>query len=393
MSLPPLVSPAAELTRDEVARYSRHLVIPDIGVLGQKRLKNARVLVIGAGGLGSPTLLYLAAAGVGTLGIVDFDRVDESNLQRQIIHGSSDVGRLKAHSARDSIAEINPFVSVRTHETRLDTGNAVALFADYDLIIDGSDNFATRYLVNDAAVLAHKPYVWGSIYRFAGQVSVFWEDAPDGPDSTKRGINYRDLYPEPPPPGSVPSCAEGGVLGILCASIASVMGTEAIKLITGIGESLLGRLMIYDALAMSYRTIDIRKDPQAPAITGLVDYEAFCGAVSEPPVAADASITPGELRDLMDSGAAIALIDVREPVEWEINRICGAVLIPQSVLQSSEGMAALAPGAIPVLYCKTGVRSAQALAALHRAGFANAVHLRGGIVAWAAQLEPDMAMY
>jgi len=393
MSLPPLVSPAAELTRDEVARYSRHLVIPDIGVLGQKRLKNARVLVIGAGGLGSPTLLYLAAAGIGTLGIVDFDTVDESNLQRQIIHGSSDVGRLKAHSARDSIAEINPFVSVRTHETRLDTGNAVALFADYDLIIDGSDNFATRYLVNDAAVLAHKPYVWGSIYRFAGQVSVFWEDAPDGPDSTKRGINYRDLYPEPPPPGSVPSCAEGGVLGILCASIASVMGTEAIKLITGIGESLLGRLMIYDALAMSYRTIDIRKDPQAPAITGLVDYEAFCGAVSEPPVAADASITPGELRDLMDSGAAIALIDVREPVEWEINRICGAVLIPQSVLQSSEGMAALAPGAIPVLYCKTGVRSAQALAALHRAGFANAVHLRGGIVAWAAQLEPDMAMY
>ena len=393
MSLPPLVSPAAELTRDEVARYSRHLVIPDIGVLGQKRLKNARVLVIGAGGLGSPTLLYLAAAGVGTLGIVDFDTVDESNLQRQIIHGSSDVGRLKAHSARDSIAEINPFVSVRTHETRLDTGNAVALFADYDLIIDGSDNFATRYLVNDAAVLAHKPYVWGSIYRFAGQVSVFWEDAPDGPDSSKRAVNYRDLYPEPPPPGSVPSCAEGGVLGILCASIASVMGTEAIKLITGIGESLLGRLMIYDALAMSYRTIDIRKDQQAPAITGLVDYEAFCGAVSEPPVAADASITPGELRDLMDSGAAIALIDVREPVEWEINRICGAVLIPQSVLQSSEGMAALAPGAIPVLYCKTGVRSAQALAALHRAGFANAVHLRGGIVAWAAQLEPDMAMY
>ena len=393
MSLPPLVSPAAELTRDEVARYSRHLVIPDIGVLGQKRLKNARVLVIGAGGLGSPTLLYLAAAGVGTLGIVDFDTVDESNLQRQIIHGSSDVGRLKAHSARDSIAEINPFVSVRTHETRLDTGNAVALFADYDLIIDGSDNFATRYLVNDAAVLAHKPYVWGSIYRFAGQVSVFWEDAPDGPDGSKRAVNYRDLYPEPPPPGSVPSCAEGGVLGILCASIASVMGTEAIKLITGIGESLLGRLMIYDALAMSYRTIDIRKDPQAPAITGLVDYEAFCGAVSEPPVAADASITPGELRDLMDSGAAIALIDVREPVEWEINRICGAVLIPQSVLQSSEGMAALAPGAIPVLYCKTGVRSAQALAALHRAGFANAVHLRGGIVAWAAQLEPDMAMY
>jgi len=393
MFLPPLVSPAAELTRDEVARYSRHLVIPDIGVLGQKRLKNARVLVIGAGGLGSPTLLYLAAAGVGTLGVVDFDTVDESNLQRQIIHGTSDIGRLKVHSARDSIAEINPFVSVRTHETRLDTDNAVALFADYDLIIDGSDNFATRYLVNDAAVLAHKPYVWGSIYRFSGQVAVFWEDAPDAPDGTQRGINYRDLYPEPPPPGSVPSCAEGGVLGILCASIASVMGTEAIKLITGIGESLLGRLMIYDALAMSYRTIDIRKDPQAPAITGLVDYEAFCGAVPDAPAPSDSGITPRQLRDLMNSGATIALIDVREPVEWEINRISGAVLIPQAAIESGDGLAGLPPDAIPVLYCKTGVRSAQTLAALHRAGFANAVHLRGGIVAWAAQLEPDMAMY
>ena len=393
MSLPPLVSPAAELTRDEVARYSRHLIIPEIGVLGQKRLKNARVLVIGAGGLGSPTLLYLAAAGVGTLGIVDFDTVDESNLQRQIIHGTSDIGRPKAQSARDSILGINPLITVRLHEFRLDVDNAVALFTDYDLIIDGSDNFATRYLVNDAAVLAHKPYVWGSIYRFEGQASVFWDDAPDGPDGTKRGINYRDLYPEPPPPGSVPSCAEGGVLGILCASIASVMGTEAIKLITGIGETLLGRLMIYDALAMSYRTITLRKDPQAPSITGLVDYEAFCGVEPDGSTTADSAITPGELRHLMDSGARIALIDVREPVEWEINRISGAVLIPQSVLQSGDGLAGLAPGVIPVLYCKTGVRSAQALAALHQAGFANAVHLRGGIVAWAAQLEPDMAMY
>jgi len=393
MALPPLVSPAAELTRDEVARYSRHLIIPDIGVLGQKRLKNARVLVIGAGGLGSATLLYLAAAGVGTLGIVDFDTVDESNLQRQIIHGVSDIGRLKVDSARESILGINPLITVRLHEFRLDVDNAVALFADYDLIIDGSDNFATRYLVNDAAVLAHKPYVWGSIYRFSGQVSVFWEDAPDAPDGTKRGINYRDLYPEPPPPGSVPSCAEGGVLGILCASIASVMGTEAIKLITGIGESLLGRLMIYDALTMSYRTIDIRKDPQAPMITGLVDYEAFCGAELDGSVAEGSAITPQQLRDLMDSGAAIALIDVREPVEWEINRISGARLIPKSAIDSGEGLAGLPQDAIPVLYCKTGIRSAQALAALHRAGFANAVHLQGGIMAWAAQLEPDMAMY
>ena len=226
MSLPPLVAPAAELSNDEVARYSRHLIIPDVGMDGQKRLKNARVLVIGAGGLGSPTLLYLAAAGVGTIGIVEFDVVDESNLQRQVIHGQSDIGRPKAESARDSIQEINPYVTVNIHDERLEPEGAIELFSTYDLIIDGTDNFATRYLVNDAAVLAHKPYVWGSIYRFEGQASVFWEDAPDG-----RGINYRDLYPQAPPPGMVPSCAEGGVLGILCASIGSIMGTEAIKLI------------------------------------------------------------------------------------------------------------------------------------------------------------------
>jgi len=394
MSLPPLVSPAAELTRDEIARYSRHLIIPDIGVTGQRRLKNARVLVIGAGGLGSPTLLYLAAAGVGTLGIVDFDTVDESNLQRQIIHGQSDIGRPKALSARDSIRDINPFVAVDLHEFRLDADNAVALFGSYDLIIDGTDNFATRYLVNDAAVLAHKPYVWGAIYRFAGQVSVFWEDAPDGPDGQKRGINYRDVYPEPPAPGSVPSCAEGGVLGILCASIASVMGTEAIKLITGIGESLLGRLMIYDALAMTYRTIVIRKDPHARAITGLTDYEAFCGTVPDGSVvAAESTITPLQLHELMASGANIALIDVREPVEWEINRIPGATLIPKSAIDSGEALAGLPQDATVVLYCKTGVRSAQALLMLHQAGFAGALHLQGGIVAWAQQLDPDMAMY
>jgi len=392
-SLPPLVKPSAELTRDEIARYSRHLIIPDIGVVGQQRLKSARVLVIGAGGLGSPTLLYLAAAGVGTLGIVDFDVVDESNLQRQIIHGQSDVGRPKAQSARESIREINPFVTVDLHEFRLDADNAVELFNSYDLIIDGTDNFATRYLVNDAAVLAHKPYVWGSIYRFSGQVSVFWEDAPDTPDGEKRGINYRDVYPVPPPPGTVPSCAEGGVLGILCASIASVMGTEAIKLITGIGESLLGRLMIYDALAMSYRTIEVRKDPMAPSITGLVDYDAFCGPASDVPAPSGSTITPPQLRDLMASGANIALIDVREPVEWEINRIQGAVLIPKSAIDSGQALAGLPQDATVVLYCKTGVRSAQVLVGLHEAGFASALHLQGGIAAWAQQLEPDMAMY
>jgi adenylyltransferase/sulfurtransferase len=388
--LPPLVEPAGELTRDEVARYSRHLIIPDVGVDGQKRLKNARVLVIGAGGLGAPALLYLAAAGVGTIGIVDDDVVDESNLQRQIIHGVSDVGRSKVASARDSIAEVNPLVQVRLHEVRLEPGNAVDLFGQYDLILDGTDNFATRYLVNDAAVLAHKPYVWGSIYRFEGQVSVFWEDAPDG-----RGLNYRDLYPEPPPAGMVPSCAEGGVLGILCASIASVMGTEAIKLITGIGEPLLGRLMTYDALEMSYRAVVIRKDPSTPTITELIDYDSFCGVISDDATeaATDSTITPHELRELLDSDKKLALIDVREQVEWDINRIDGAQLVPQSLLNSGEGLAKLPQDRMPVLYCKTGVRSAEALAAVKKAGFADAVHLQGGIVAWANQMQPDMVMY
>jgi molybdopterin/thiamine biosynthesis adenylyltransferase/rhodanese-related sulfurtransferase len=387
VSLPPLVGPAAELTRDEIARYSRHLVIPDLGADGQKRLKNARVLVIGAGGLGAPTLLYLAAAGVGTIGIVDDDVVDESNLQRQIIHGISDVGRSKAQSARDSIAEINPLVDVRVHEVRLDRHNAVDLFEQYDLIVDGTDNFATRYLVNDAAVLARKPYIWGSIYRFEGQASVFWEDAPGG-----RGLNYRDLYPEAPPPGLVPSCAEGGVLGVLCASVASVMGTEAIKLITGIGESLLGRLLMYDALQMSYRTIAIRKDPATPTITELVDYQEFCGVIADEVSDADA-ITPRELRQLLDSGRNVALIDVREPGEWDINHIDGAQLIPTSLISSAEGLAKLPRDRTAVLYCKTGVRSAEALVAVRKAGFADAVHLQGGIVAWAEQMQPDMVMY
>ena len=389
-ALPPLVEPAAELTREEVQRYSRHLIIPDLGLDGQKRLKNAKVLVIGAGGLGSPTLLYLAAAGVGTIGIVEFDVVDESNLQRQIIHGQSDIGRSKAESARDSVLEVNPLVEVRLHEFRLEPENAVEVFEQYDLILDGTDNFATRYLVNDAAVLAGKPYVWGSIYRFEGQVSVFWEDAPDG-----LGLNYRDLYPEPPPPGMVPSCAEGGVLGILCASIASVMGTEAIKLITGIGEPLLGRLMVYDALDMTYRTIKIRKDPSTPKITELIDYEEFCGVLSDEATqaAADSTITPRELRELIDTGKPLALIDVREPVEWDINRIEGAELIPKGAFETGEALAHLQVDRTPVFYCKTGVRSAEVLAIVKKAGFSDALHVQGGIVAWGKQLEPDMVMY
>jgi adenylyltransferase/sulfurtransferase len=390
MSLPPLVEPGAELTRDEVARYSRHLIIPDIGVVGQRRLKNARVLVIGAGGLGSPTLLYLAAAGVGTIGIVEFDEVDQSNLQRQVIHGQSDIGRPKAESARDSIAEINPLVTVNLHEFRLESDNAVQLFEQYDLILDGTDNFATRYLVNDAAVLAHKPYVWGSIYRFEGQASVFWEDAPDG-----RGLNYRDLYPVPPPPGMVPSCAEGGVLGILCASIGSIMGTEAIKLITGTGEPLLGRLMVYDALDMSYRTIKVRKDPEAPPITELIDYDEFCGVVSSAGIEAaiGSTLTPAELKQRLDAGEDLALIDVREPAEWDIVRIDGATLVPKGTIESGVALETLPQDRPMVLYCKTGIRSAEALAAVKQAGFADATHLQGGVVAWAQQVDKNLPVY
>ena len=389
-SLPPLVEPAAELTKEEIARYSRHLIIPDVGVDGQKRLKNAKVLVIGAGGLGSPALLYLAAAGVGTLGIVDFDTVDESNLQRQVIHGQSDVGKLKAQSAKESIAEVNPFVTVNLHTERLTSENALDIFSGYDLILDGTDNFATRYLVNDAAVILGKPYVWGSIFRFEGQVSVFWEAAPNG-----KGVNYRDLYPEPPPPGMVPSCAEGGVLGVLCASIGSIMVNEAIKLITGIGEPLLGRLVTYDALEMRYREGKIRKDPETPKITELIDYETFCGVVSDEAqqAAQDSTITPHELKAMFDSGKEFELIDVREPHEYEIVRIEGAKLVPKDRILSGEALAELPQDKPIVLHCKSGGRSAEALAALHRAGFSDAVHLGGGILAWAKQIDPSLPTY
>jgi sulfur-carrier protein adenylyltransferase/sulfurtransferase len=386
VSLPPLVEPAEELSVEEIARYSRHLIIPDVGVPGQKRLKNAKVLVVGAGGLGSPALLYLAAAGVGTLGIIDFDVVDESNLQRQVIHGVSDLGKSKALSAKESIVEINPHVNVILHEERLDSDNALDIFRPYDLVLDGTDNFATRYLVNDACVLLGKPYVWGSIYRFEGQVSVFWDEY---------GPNYRDLYPVPPPPGMVPSCAEGGVLGVLCASIGSVMVTEAIKLITGIGESLLGRLMVYDALEMSYRTIKIRKDPKAEPITKLIDYEEFCGVVSDEAqqAAFGSTITAADLKEMLDAGKDPYLVDVREPVEYEIVKIPGGVLIPKDRILSGEALAELPQDKPLVLYCKTGVRSAEALAAVKAAGFRDAVHVQGGVTAWATQVDPSLPTY
>ncbi len=386
MSLPPLVEPAESLTIDEVRRYSRHLIIPDVAMAGQKRLKNAKVLVVGAGGLGSPALLYLAAAGVGTLGIVDDDVVDESNLQRQIIHGQSDIGRPKAESARDSVLEINPLINVIVHNLRLDNDNVLDIFAGYDLIVDGTDNFATRYMVNDAAVLLHKPYVWGSIYRFDGQVSVFWDDY---------GPNYRDLYPVPPPPGMVPSCAEGGVLGVLCASIGSAMVNEAIKLITGIGTSLLGRLLVFDALEMEWTEIKVRKDPNTAPITGLIDYESFCGVVSEEAqaAAADSTITARELKELVDAEKPIFLVDVREPAEWEIVRIPGATLIPKDEILRGDALASLPQDKQIVMYCKTGVRSAETLAAVKNAGFSDAVHVQGGVTAWVKQVDPSLPAY
>jgi molybdopterin/thiamine biosynthesis adenylyltransferase/rhodanese-related sulfurtransferase len=396
VSLPALVEPADELTIDEVRRYSRHLIIPDVGMTGQKRLKNAKVLVIGAGGLGSPALLYLAAAGVGTIGIAEFDEVDESNLQRQIIHGQSDIGKSKALSAKESIAEANPYVKVVLHEERLDNDNVMGIFEQYDLIIDGTDNFATRYMVNDAAVLLKKPYVWGSIYRFDGQASVFWAE---------QGPCYRCLYPEPPPPGMVPSCAEGGVLGVLCASVGSIQVNEAIKLLTGIGEPLVGRLMVYDALEMEYRKIKVRKDPNCaicgenPTVTELIDYDAFCGAISD--AAADAaagstiSVTQLEtmLKERENGERDFVLIDVREPNEYEINRIPGSVLIPKGEFLNGTAIEQLPQDKQVVLHCKSGVRSAEALAVLKGAGFGDAIHVGGGVVAWVNQVDPSQPSY
>jgi len=393
VSLPPLVEPAAELTRDEVNRYSRHLIIPDVGMAGQKRLKNSKVLVVGAGGLGSPALMYLAAAGVGTLGLIDFDIVDESNLQRQIIHRQSSLGQPKVESAATTVRDINPLIDVVVHNEMLSNENVMEIFARYDLIVDGTDNFATRYMVNDAAVLLGKPYVWGSIYRFDGQASVFWAE---------HGPCYRCLYPEPPPPGMVPSCAEGGVLGVLCASIGSIQVNEAIKLLTGIGEPLVGRLMIYDALEMTYRQVKVRKDPECPlcgknpTITELLDdYEAFCGAVSDEAQQAvqGSTISVNELKDMQDNGEDIFLIDVREPNEYEIVSIPGARLIPKGEFLNGNALELLPQDKKIVLHCKSGVRSAEALAVVKNAGFADAVHVGGGVLAWVKEIEPDKPSY
>ena len=390
---PALVSPGPALTVDEVRRYSRHLIIPDVAMAGQQRLMNAKVLCVGAGGLGSPALMYLAAAGIGTLGIVEFDTVDESNLQRQIIHGQSDIGKSKAQSAKAKIAEINPYVNVVTHEVRLDNSNVMEIFSQYDIIVDGTDNFATRYLVNDACVLLKKPYVWGSIYRFDGQASVFWAEY---------GPCYRCLYPEPPPPGMVPSCAEGGVLGVLCATIGSIQTTEAIKVITGVGDPMIGSLTIYDALEMSFRKIKVRKDPNCPLCSQnptqtelLPDYEAFCGVLSDAAEVAvkDSTITVTELAAKIAGNDNFYLVDVREPSEFEIVRIPGSHLIPKQGFLDGTVLATMPQDKPIVLHCKSGVRSAECLAILKGAGFSDATHVAGGVIAWAKQIDKSLPVY
>ncbi len=381
------------LTNDEVARYSRHLIMPEVGMEGQLRLKAARALCIGAGGLGSPVALYLAAAGVGTIGIVDFDAVDYSNLQRQIIHGTPDVGRSKLESAKTRLNALNPEVQVVTHEMALSSHNALALFADYDLVIDGTDNFPTRYLVNDACVLERKPNVYGSISRFEGQASVF--AATDGPC-------YRCMFPEPPPPGLVPSCAEGGVLGILPGVVGTLQATEAIKLILGVGESLVGRFLLFDALKMRFRELKVRKDPDCPVcgthptVIQLIDYEQFCGVAPVTPAVATSSeaqdeVTVEQLKTRLERQDAFLLLDVREPQEFQICRIPGSVLIPlgdlSSRLSEVEGRDDI------VVHCKSGVRSGKAVRLLREAGYSQARNLKGGILAWIDRIDPTLPKY
>ncbi|MEN9225603.1 MAG: molybdopterin-synthase adenylyltransferase MoeB [Thermostichus sp. HHBFW_bins_43] len=379
------------LSRDEMERFSRHLILPEVGLEGQKRLKAGKVLCIGTGGLGSPLLLYLAAAGIGRIGIVDFDVVDVSNLQRQVIHGTSWVGKPKVESAKNRILEINPYCQVDVYETALKSHNALELFADYDVIVDGTDNFPTRYLVNDACVLTGKPNVYGSIFRFEGQATVFnYEDGP----------NYRDLYPEPPPPGLVPSCAEGGVLGILPGIIGVIQATETVKILLGIGNTLSGRLLLYDALKMTFRELKLRKNPATPPITELIDYEQFCGipqaqATEQASQAEIPEITAADLKARIDAQKDFVLIDVRNPNEWEIGRIPGAKLIPLPQIENGDGVAQvrqLVNGSELIVHCKSGVRSAKALAILQAAGI-QGKNLKGGILAWAEAYDPSIPKY
>jgi sulfur-carrier protein adenylyltransferase/sulfurtransferase len=380
-----------ELTKDDFRRYSRHLILPEVGVLGQQKLKAAKVLCIGAGGLGSPVALYLAAAGVGTIGIVDFDVVDFSNLQRQILHGTSDVGRSKLDSAKDRLLDINPNVNVVTHNTALSSENALEIFAPYDIVVDGTDNFPTRYLVNDACVILGKPNAYGSIFRFEGQASVF---------ATKEGPCYRCLYPEPPPPGLVPSCAEGGVLGVLPGVVGCIQATETIKLILGAGEPLIGRFLIFDALRMKFRELKLRKDPDCPVcgthptVTRLIDYEQFCGvqsATEEPVSGTTSEISAGDLKKRLDRGDVLTIVDVREPNEYQINKIAGSILIPLGEIP--RRYVELDPSDEYVMQCKVGARSAKAADFLRSKGFKKVQNLTGGIISWIDQVDPSQPKY
>jgi adenylyltransferase/sulfurtransferase len=379
------------LSNEEIARYSRHLIMPEVGMEGQRKLKAASVLMIGTGGLGAPVGMYLAAAGVGRMGIVDFDVVEASNLQRQIIHGTADIGRPKIESARDRLRDINPHIEIETHETRLTSQNAMGLVANYDIVVDGTDNFPTRYLVNDACVLTGKPNVYGSIFRFEGQASVFW---------AQEGACYRCLYSEPPPPGLVPNCAEGGVLGVLPGIVGAIQANETVKLILGAPGTLVNRLLLFDAWQMKFREFKLRKDPacpvcgENPTIKELIDYEEFCGLRAQPqeqPATLE-EITATELRQQLDSGKDLQVIDVREPFEYDIARIEGTKLIPlgQVVARMNE----IDPSRETVMHCKAGVRSAKAIAALKQAGFpGRLINLKGGITAWSDEVDPSVAKY
>jgi adenylyltransferase/sulfurtransferase len=389
----PQMASLPELTKEEIKRYSRHLIMPEVGVDGQRRLKAGKVLCIGAGGLGSPAAMYLAAAGVGTIGIVDFDVVDFSNLQRQIIHGTPDVGRSKLASAKDRLQAINPHIDIQTYEAALSSDNALKFFEPYDVILDGTDNFPTRYLTNDACVLLKKPNAYGSIFRFEGQASVF---------ATTDGPCYRCLYPEPPPPGLVPSCAEGGVLGVLPGIIGVIQATEAIKLITGIGEPLIGRFLIYDALRMRFRELKLKKDPDCPVcgthptVTKLIDYEQFCGLhpAQETGAVSGSSateITSVELKQRLDRGEKLTLLDVREPNEYQINRIPGNVLIPLG--EVPRRYAELDQNTEMVVYCKSGARSGRAADFLRSVGFKRVLNLKGGILDWIDKVDPSQPKY
>lgn len=385
------------LSNDEIARYSRHLILPEVGMEGQRRLKAASVLMIGTGGLGAPVGMYLAAAGVGRIGIVDFDVVEASNLQRQIVHGTADIGRPKIESARDRLRDINPHIEIETYETRLTSENALRIFATYDIVVDGTDNFPTRYLVNDACVLTGKPNVYGSIFRFEGQASVFWPTAQNG-----QGSCYRCLYAEPPPPGLVPSCAEGGVLGVLPGIVGAIQANETIKIILGAESTLVNRLLLFDAWQMKFRELKLRKDPNCPVcgenptIKKLIDYEEFCGLRAQPPVQSTGAgleeITAAELKERLEHDDKLQIIDVREPFEFDIARIPGTKLIPLG--QVVNRMNEIDPSRETVIHCKGGVRSAKAIEALKRAGFPGPlINLKGGITAWSDEVDPSVPKY